>query len=314
NFKHHRLKGQLKSVGVNKIFHHSINNEPYRDLTFKDDVSRTLDIRQKRSVGVSLKHTVETLVVADAKMYEYHGEDVENYVLTLMSIVKTIYQSPSIRNFIDVVVVKLIIYEKASETPFKVNQSAAATLKNFCQWQHKNKEMNTDHQYDTAILLTREDICRAPGKCDTLGLAELGTICDKLRSCSLIEDNGISAAFTIAHELGHVFNLPHDDDKQCSELLPHDQKLAFHVMAPTLDYNASPWDWSNCSAKLMTEFLESGLATCLHDGSRVKTWMNSMQALSEPGWTYSVNKQCKFVFGEDFVICPYSMTMVGAMT
>uniref|UniRef100_A0A2C9KKF4 Peptidase M12B domain-containing protein n=1 Tax=Biomphalaria glabrata TaxID=6526 RepID=A0A2C9KKF4_BIOGL len=226
-----------------------------------------------------------------------------------MKQVKTIYQSPSIGNFINVVVVKLIIYEKSSETPFKVNQSAAGTLKNFCQWQHKNKESSKESHYDTAILITRENICRAPGKCDTLGLAELGTICDKLRSCSLIEDNGISAAFTIAHELGHVFNLPHDDDKQCTESLPENQKVAFHVMAPTLDYNASPWDWSSCSAKLMTDFLESGLASCLLDGPRVKTWMSTMQSLNQPGWNYSVNKQCKFVFGEEFALCPYSMTM-----
>lgn len=36
------------------------------------------------------------------------------------------------------------------------------------------------------------------------GLAELGTVCDPYRSCSLSEDNGLSTAFTIAHELGHV--------------------------------------------------------------------------------------------------------------
>lgn len=36
------------------------------------------------------------------------------------------------------------------------------------------------------------------------GLAELGTLCDPLRSCSISEENGLSAAFTIAHELGHV--------------------------------------------------------------------------------------------------------------
>ena len=36
------------------------------------------------------------------------------------------------------------------------------------------------------------------------GLAELGTMCDQERSCSIIQDNGISAAYTIAHELGHV--------------------------------------------------------------------------------------------------------------
>lgn len=36
------------------------------------------------------------------------------------------------------------------------------------------------------------------------GLAEVGTMCDPLKSCSIIEDNGISSAYTIAHELGHV--------------------------------------------------------------------------------------------------------------
>ena len=36
------------------------------------------------------------------------------------------------------------------------------------------------------------------------GLAELGTICQPDRSCAIVEDNGLSAAFTIAHELGHV--------------------------------------------------------------------------------------------------------------
>ena len=39
--------------------------------------------------------------------------------------------------------------------------------------------------------------------CDTLGLAELGTMCGK-HSCAIVQDNGLSAAFTIAHELGHV--------------------------------------------------------------------------------------------------------------
>jgi hypothetical protein len=43
---------------------------------------------------------------------------------------------------------------------------------------------------DVAILLTRHDICRATNKCDTLGLAELGTMCDAKRSCAIIEDNG----------------------------------------------------------------------------------------------------------------------------
>lgn len=41
--------------------------------------------------------------------------------------------------------------------------------------------------------------------CVFAGLAELGTMCSPERSCSIVEDNGISAAYTIAHELGHVY-------------------------------------------------------------------------------------------------------------
>ena len=56
------------------------------------------------------------------------------------------------------------------------------------------------------LLYFRENICRNPTlqKCDTLGLAELGTMCDRYTSCSIVQDNGLAAAFTIAHELGHM--------------------------------------------------------------------------------------------------------------
>jgi thrombospondin motif-containing protein 9 len=53
----------------------------------------------------------------------------------------------------------------------------------------------------------REHVCRHHNqkKCDnTLGLAQLGTMC-KINSCAIVQDNGLSAAFTIAHELGHVY-------------------------------------------------------------------------------------------------------------
>ncbi len=57
------------------------------------------------------------------------------------------------------------------------------------------------------FVFSRENICRnldSPSQnCDTLGLAELGTMCDR-HSCAIVQDNGLSAAFTIAHELGHV--------------------------------------------------------------------------------------------------------------
>ena len=46
-----------------------------------------------------------------------------------------------------------------------------------------------------------QDLCGA-STCDTLGMADVGTMCDPKRSCSVIEDDGLPSAFTTAHELG----------------------------------------------------------------------------------------------------------------
>lgn len=51
------------------------------------------------------------------------------------------------------------------------------------------------------LLCLLQDIC-GQRSCDTLGVADVGTMCDPKRSCSVIEDNGLQAAFTAAHELG----------------------------------------------------------------------------------------------------------------
>lgn len=49
--------------------------------------------------------------------------------------------------------------------------------------------------------MCHQDLCGA-ATCDTLGMADVGTMCDPKRSCSVIEDDGLPTAFTAAHELG----------------------------------------------------------------------------------------------------------------
>lgn len=46
-----------------------------------------------------------------------------------------------------------------------------------------------------------QDLC-GHHSCDTLGMADVGTICSPERSCAVIEDDGLHAAFTVAHEIG----------------------------------------------------------------------------------------------------------------
>uniref|UniRef100_A0A3B4VJ60 ADAM metallopeptidase with thrombospondin type 1 motif 9 n=1 Tax=Seriola dumerili TaxID=41447 RepID=A0A3B4VJ60_SERDU len=254
--------------------------------------------RSKRFL--SYPRFVEVMLVADSKMVEHHGSNLQHYILTLMSIVSSIYKDPSIGNLINIVIVKLVIINNELDGPV-ISFNAQTTLKNFCIWQQSQNILDDNHHshHDTAILITRQDICRARDKCDTLGLAELGTVCDPYRSCSISEDNGLSTAFTIAHELGHVFNMPHDDSNKCKE---DGVKIQQHVMAPTLNYNTNPWMWSKCSRKYITEFLDTGYGECLLDEPVSRPYSLSQQL---PGRIYNVNKQCELIFGPGTQVCPY---------
>uniref|UniRef100_A0A8C6UNL6 ADAM metallopeptidase with thrombospondin type 1 motif, 9 n=1 Tax=Neogobius melanostomus TaxID=47308 RepID=A0A8C6UNL6_9GOBI len=253
--------------------------------------------RSKRFL--SYPRFVEVMLVADSKMVEHHGSNLQHYILTLMSIVSSIYKDPSIGNVINIVIVKLVIINHEQGPIISFN--AQTTLKNFCIWQQSQNILDDNHHshHDTAILITRQDICRARDKCDTLGLAELGTVCDPYRSCSISEDNGLSTAFTIAHELGHVFNMPHDDSNKCKD---DGVKVQQHVMAPTLNYNTNPWMWSKCSRKYITEFLDTGYGECLLDEPVSRPYSLSQQL---PGQVYNVNKQCELIFGPGTQVCPY---------
>lgn len=59
----------------------------------------------------------------------------------------------------------------------------------------------------TPSLCDWQDLCGAT-TCDTLGMADVGTMCDPKRSCSVIEDDGLPSAFTTAHELGKAASSP----------------------------------------------------------------------------------------------------------
>uniref|UniRef100_A0A665X761 ADAM metallopeptidase with thrombospondin type 1 motif 20 n=1 Tax=Echeneis naucrates TaxID=173247 RepID=A0A665X761_ECHNA len=253
--------------------------------------------RHKRFL--SYPRYVELMVTADAKMARHHGRNLEHYILTIMSVV-TVYRDPSVGNLINIMIVKLVIIHNEQEGP-TVSFNAATTLHNFCVWQQSQNVQDDSHpsHHDTALLITREDICRAKDKCDTLGLAELGTMCDLYRSCSISEENGISASFTIAHELGHVFNMPHDDNPKCREA---GMKHQYHVMAPTLNYDTNPWSWSKCSRKYITEFLDTGYGECLLDEPVGRTY--ELPTLL-PGQIYNANRQCELMFGPGSQICPY---------
>lgn len=262
---------------------------------------------QRAKRFVSTPRYVEIMLVADQSMAEFHGAGLKPYLMTIMAVASRLYRHPTIHNSISLAVVKLLVVYDEQHGP-EVTSNAALTLRNFCQWQRQHNppsDHNPEH-YDTAVLFTRQDLCGAHS-CDTLGMADVGTVCDPERSCSIIEDDGLQAAFTVAHELGHVFNMPHDDAKQCASV--NGDHWSSHMMASTLSNLDQMRPWSPCSALMITSFLDNGHGQCLLDKPQKPQPLP--QAL--PGTVYDADRQCRLTFGEESQHCPDLSTTCAAL-
>lgn len=256
---------------------------------------------------VSTPRYLEIMLVADQSMVEFHRTELKPYLLTIMAVASRLYRHPSIHNSISLAVVKLLVVYEEERGP-QVSSNAAMTLRNFCKWQRQHNPPSDRHpeHYDTAVLFTRTDLCGAHS-CDTLGMADVGTACDPDRSCSIIEDDGLQAAFTVAHELGHVFNMPHDDAQLCSGINgPH---WGSHMMASTLSNLDQQVPWSPCSALMVTTFLDNGHGQCLLD----KPVKPEPLPQPLPGAKYDADHQCRLTFHEDSQHCPDLSTTCAAL-
>ncbi|KAM4808990.1 A disintegrin and metalloproteinase with thrombospondin motifs 12 [Rhinophrynus dorsalis] len=249
--------------------------------------------------SVSKERWVETLVVADTKMIEYHGShNVESYIFTIMNMVTGLFHDPNIGNAIHIKVVRLILLEEEEEG-LKIVHHADQTLASFCKWQKSINPKSDAHpaHHDVAVLLTRKDICAVKNSpCETLGLSHLSGMCQPFKSCNINEDSGLPAAFTIAHELGHSLGIQHDGQGNDCEVIGRHP----YIMSRQLQYDTSPLTWSPCSKEYVTRFLDRGWGFCLDD---VPAKKDLKPPIIAPGVLYDVNHQCQLQYGLNATFC-----------
>uniref|UniRef100_A0AAQ6IF32 Peptidase M12B domain-containing protein n=1 Tax=Anabas testudineus TaxID=64144 RepID=A0AAQ6IF32_ANATE len=254
--------------------------------------------RSQRSV--SRERWVETMVVADSKLIEYHGSDnVEAYIFTIMNMVAGIFHDASIGNAIHVLLVRLILLQ-GEEKGLKIVHNADTTLASFCAWQKNLNPQSDTHpaHHDLAVLVTRKDICAGMNQpCETLGLSHLSGMCQPHRSCNINEDSGLPVAFTIAHEMGHSFGIHHDGHGNDCEL---GGRHPF-IMSRQLIYDSSPLTWSPCSKEYITRFLDRGWGFCLDDRPSKRDLTTPLARL---GVRYTTHHQCQLQYGPNATFCP----------
>ncbi|XP_016350221.1 A disintegrin and metalloproteinase with thrombospondin motifs 20-like [Sinocyclocheilus anshuiensis] len=346
-YRHESHDSQPCSASDRPVHHISLhsNRTLEEEVMSIQETMRSEDgSRSRRKRFLSYPRFVELMVTADAKMVRHHRHNLEHYILTIMSVVAAIYRDPSVGNLINIVIVKLIVIHNEQEGP-NINFYATATLHNFCMWQQSHNVLDDSHpgHHDTALLITREDICRAKDKCDTLGkishycpdLLFLQYVCGIKMCCMQLDEilyptlqrtqmKPLRWSLKDVHQhscvprravvvvclisqlfldsdirFASMFNMPHDDSPKCREA---GIKHQYHVMAPTLNYDTSPWSWSKCSRKYITDFLDTGYGECLLDEPLGRMYNLPNQL---PGQLYNANRQCELMFGPGSQVCPF---------
>nr|XP_046245982.1 A disintegrin and metalloproteinase with thrombospondin motifs 17 isoform X2 [Scatophagus argus] len=266
---------------------------------------------KRNAIRLHETYTVETLVVADSDMVQYHGaEAAQRFLLTVMNMVYNMFHHQSLGVRINIRVTKLVLLHSRPEK-LKVGHHGERSLESFCHWQYQEfggpRYLGTNHipggrddipPVDTAVLVTRTDFCvHKDEPCDTVGIAYLGGVCSAKRKCVLAEDNGLNLAFTIAHELGHNMGMSHDDDH--ATCTGHS-----HIMSGEWVKGRNPSDlsWSSCSRDDLENFLRSKASVCLlHTDPRSRYQVRLPPKL--PGMHYSVDEQCQILFGTNATFC-----------
>ncbi|XP_078114001.1 A disintegrin and metalloproteinase with thrombospondin motifs 17 [Sander vitreus] len=268
--------------------------------------------RGKRNViRLHEAYTVETVVVADSDMVQYHGaEAAQRFLLTVMNMVYNMFHHHSLGVRINIRVTKLVLLHRRPEK-LKVGHHGERSLESFCHWQYQEfggpRYLGTNHvpggrddipPVDTAVLVTRTNFCvHKDEPCDTVGIAYLGGVCSAKRKCVLAEDNGLNLAFTIAHELGHNMGMSHDDDH--ATCTGHSDIMSGEWVKGR---NPSDLSWSSCSRDDLENFLRSKASGCLlHTDPRSRYQVRLPPKL--PGMHYSVDEQCQILFGSNATFC-----------
>ncbi|XP_056129716.1 disintegrin and metalloproteinase domain-containing protein 9 [Lampris incognitus] len=162
--------------------------------------------RMKRAVLLQVRY-VELFLVVDNERFVYMNRNetaVREEMVHLANFVDSMYIALNIR----VVLVGLEIW--SHHNPISTEGSAGEVLSRFTQW--REKELLPRRRHDSAQLILKKSFG------GTAGMAFVSTVCSRSHGGGInafTNNNIMSFASIVAHELGHNLGMNHDDGRNC---------------------------------------------------------------------------------------------------
>ncbi|XP_071953298.1 A disintegrin and metalloproteinase with thrombospondin motifs 3-like [Antedon mediterranea] len=264
---------------VNLVQDNLYSKEPYKILE---------EFRSKRSTHFERPYFVETLVAVDSSMYAFHRAiDVETYVIQLINMVNQLFNHPSLNSKVTLVVIKIIYLNERQSTEIETSGSRDSSFQSVALLAQNVSKSSTRNPDLTAFIIRKTLL--------VAGLSMTNSMCKSGISCAVVRDDGLlQTAFVIAHEVGHMLGMIHDNDiEDCKKDAEKSSVMSSLVKAHSGYY------WSECSLRAFKDNIESKF--CLLDSPFEVLDKKASQML--PGELYSRDQQCYFNHGEDYRHC-----------
>jgi len=276
---------------------HTCGTEDDPNIRVSRSLNETESAKRHGPAGPGGEKYIETLVVVDPKMANFHGEDAaKQYALSACNIASNLLRDGSIgESPVNFVISRMQILT-TPQSGLVINHHASNTLESFGRWAERNNNPldNDENHYDYATLFTRYNICKDKNQpCDTLGLTRTRGMCNFPNSASIGQDNGLMLGMTLAHETGHSLGMNHDT-AECPD--------GVNIMSSYPAGKKSAFQWSPCSKNYLHQFLNSDDSRCLDDNPTKKNVIET-RTLDKSGRLYDADEQCQLAYGQAAKFC-----------
>ncbi|XP_078379485.1 A disintegrin and metalloproteinase with thrombospondin motifs 1-like [Oculina patagonica] len=275
-------------------------------ISAKRDVSSLESTNQLQAdgndIGITHKY-LEVALLADEQLVANHGNKTEEFLLLIGSITDRIFQDATIGSVkINYVITRLVLVtnEELGVDPANSSISHGTVIQKVAAWARNNNRDNESDplQFDVAVLIRS-------GK--TGALAVFGGICHSDDIVSVVGENGLQTAYTIAHETAHNLGVGHDSEgNNCNN--------SVNLMSSVLQGGPGSVEWSTCSKAKIQNFLMGIDSLCLDDApstTRPKPPASFYTKL--PGELADADMQCQHQYGPEYRRCPQKESDCGSL-